>query len=176
LSASARPRRRRVELGLSPSALSRRVAALEDFTGKRLFTRQHQAMKLTDEGQAFYTAVAPKLDELAEAVEAQSRSRPRAAPASGRARRCSAASGCSRACPNCASLHPRLHIDIDTSPNMESRLGDTLDAAIILSGARPCASIRCGWTRTRSTPSSRGAGSRKSARARYAEAARARPS
>ena len=50
------------ELGLSPSALSRRVAALEDFTGKRLFTRQHQAMKLTDEGQTFYNAVSPKLE------------------------------------------------------------------------------------------------------------------
>ena len=37
------------ELSLSPSALSRRVSALEDFTGKRLFTRQHQIMKLTDE-------------------------------------------------------------------------------------------------------------------------------
>ncbi|MBS0476753.1 MAG: LysR family transcriptional regulator, partial [Proteobacteria bacterium] len=52
------------ELGLSPSALSRRVSALEDFIGKRLFTRQHQAMKLTEEGQAFYDAVSPKFDEL----------------------------------------------------------------------------------------------------------------
>ena len=39
------------ELGLSPSALSRRVSALEDFIGKRLFTRQHQSMKLTDDGK-----------------------------------------------------------------------------------------------------------------------------
>ena len=53
------------ELGLSPSALSRRVGALEDFTGKRLFTRQHQSMKLTEDGQAFYDAVEPKLEELA---------------------------------------------------------------------------------------------------------------
>jgi hypothetical protein len=59
------------ELGLSPSALSRRVGALEDFVGKRLFTRQHQAMKLTDDGQAFYAVVSPKLEELAEAVESQ---------------------------------------------------------------------------------------------------------
>ncbi len=59
------------ELGLSPSALSRRVGALEEFVGKRLFTRQHQAMKLTDEGQAFYSAVSTKLEELADAVESQ---------------------------------------------------------------------------------------------------------
>ena len=46
------------ELGLSPSALSRRVTSLEDFVGKKLFTRAHQAMKLTDDGKAFYEAIA----------------------------------------------------------------------------------------------------------------------
>ena len=29
--------------------------------------------------------------------------------------------------------HPLLHIDIDTAPHLEDRVGDTLDAAIILS-------------------------------------------
>ncbi|MCJ2187788.1 LysR substrate-binding domain-containing protein [Novosphingobium sp. 2638] len=120
------------ELALSPSALSRRVAALEDFTGKRLFTRQHQSMKLTDEGQAFYNAIGPKLEELAEAVEAQidrgqvlrlhlgvpslfggQRLFPRL--------------------PELRKLHPRLHIDIDTAAHSEDRVGDTLDAAIVLS-------------------------------------------
>ncbi|GGB96038.1 LysR family transcriptional regulator [Novosphingobium endophyticum] len=120
------------ELALSPSALSRRVAALEDFTGKRLFTRQHQSMKLTDEGQAFYNVVGPKLEELAEAVESQidrgqvwrlhlgvpslfggQRLFPRL--------------------PELRKLHPRLHIDIDTGTHLEDRVGDTLDAAIILS-------------------------------------------
>ena len=119
------------ELALSPSALSRRVAALEDFTGKRPFTRQHQAMKLTDEGQAFYNAIGPKLEELAEAVEAQidrgqvlrlhlgvptlfggQRLFPRL--------------------PELRKLHPRLHIDIDTATHSEDRVGDTLDAAIVL--------------------------------------------
>ncbi|HKT86158.1 MAG TPA: LysR substrate-binding domain-containing protein [Novosphingobium sp.] len=120
------------ELALSPSALSRRVAALEDFTGKRLFTRQHQSMKLTEEGQAFYNVVGPKLEELAEAVESQidrgqvlrlhlgvpslfggQRLFPRL--------------------PELRKLHPRLHIDIDTGTHPEDRVGDTLDAAIILS-------------------------------------------
>jgi DNA-binding transcriptional LysR family regulator len=120
------------ELALSPSALSRRVAALEDFTGKRLFNRQHQSMKLTEEGQAFYNAIAPKLEELAEAVESQidrgqvlrlhlgvpslfggQRLFPRL--------------------PELRKLHPRLHIDIDTAPNLEASVGDSLDAAIILS-------------------------------------------
>ena len=120
------------ELALSPSALSRRVAALEDFTGKRLFTRQHQAMKLTDEGQAFYNAIAPKLEELADAVEAQIDR--------GQVLRLHlgvpALFGGQRLfprLPELRKLHPRLHIDIDTSPNLTARVGDTLDAAIVLS-------------------------------------------
>lgn len=120
------------ELGLSPSALSRRVGALEDFVGKRLFTRQHQSMKLTEDGQAFFNAVSPMLDQLAEAVEAQmdnsnvmrlhlgvpslfagQRLFPRL--------------------PELRKAHPRLHIDIETGPHLDDRVGDTLDAAIILS-------------------------------------------
>lgn len=120
------------ELGLSPSALSRRVGALEEFVGKRLFTRQHQAMKLTDDGQAFYNAVSPKLEELAEAVESQVES--------GRVLRLHlgvpSLFGGQRLfprLPELRKLHPRLHIDIDTGPHLNERVGDTLDAAIILS-------------------------------------------
>lgn len=119
------------ELGLSPSALSRRVSALEDFTGKRLFTRQHQTMKLTDEGRQFFEVVAPKLDELALAVESQMDD--------GGVLRLHlgvpALFGGQRLFPRLAELrkrHPRLHIDIDSNQLNESRLGDTLDAAIML--------------------------------------------
>jgi LysR family transcriptional regulator, glycine cleavage system transcriptional activator len=120
------------ELALSPSALSRRVATLEEYTGKRLFTRQHQAMKLTEDGQSFHDAVAPRLAELALAIEGQiepgqllrlhlgvpslfggQRLFPRL--------------------PELRKLHPRLHIDIDTTPHAPGRVGDTLEAAIILS-------------------------------------------
>jgi len=119
------------ELALSPSALSRRVAALEDFTGKRLFTRQHQSMKLTDDGLAFFNVVAPKLEELAEAVESQ--------VDRGQVLRLHlgvpALFGGQRLfprLPELRKLHPRLHIDIDTGPNLEAQIGDTLDAAIVL--------------------------------------------
>ena len=120
------------ELGLSPSALSRRVTALEEFIGKRLFTRQHQAMKLTDEGHAFYAAVAPKFDELAAAVESQVED--------SRVLRLHLGMlplfGSQRLFPRLPELrkqYPRLHIDFDTSPHLETRVGDTLDAAIVLS-------------------------------------------
>ena len=123
------------ELGLSPSALSRRVSALEEFIGKRLFTRQHQAMKLTDDGQAFYHAVAPKFDELAAAVEGQVED--------SRVLRLHLGMlplfGSQRLFPRLPELrkqYPRLHIDFDTSPHLDQRVGDTLDAAIVLS-AKP---------------------------------------
>ncbi|MFM5924757.1 MAG: LysR substrate-binding domain-containing protein [Novosphingobium sp.] len=119
------------ELGLSPSALSRRVSALEEFIGKRLFTRQHQAMKLTDDGQAFYAAVGPKFDELATAVEGQVENSKLLRLHLG----VLPLFGTQRLFPRLPELrkaHPRLHIDIDTSPHLESRVGDTLDAAIVL--------------------------------------------
>ena len=119
------------ELGLSPSALSRRVAALEEFIGKRLFTRQHQARRLTDEGQAFYDAVSPRFDELAAAVEGQVedskvlRLHLGVLPLFGGQR-------LFPRLPELRKAHPRLHIDFDTSPHLDHRVGDTLDAAIVL--------------------------------------------
>lgn len=120
------------ELGLSPSALSRRVGALEDFTAKRLFARQHQAMKLTEDGQAFYDAVSPKLEELALAVESQMESSAVLRLHLG----VPSLFGEQRLFPRLLelrALHPRLHIDIDTGAHLAERVGDTLDAAIILS-------------------------------------------
>ena len=120
------------EIGLSPSALSRRITTLEEFVGKKLFTRARQSMQLTDEGQAFYEAVNPHLESLARAVESQSdnvsllRLRLGVLPMF----------GSQRLFPRLGELrkrHPLLHIDIDTAPHLEDRVGDTLDAAIILS-------------------------------------------
>ncbi|MFM5907226.1 MAG: LysR substrate-binding domain-containing protein [Novosphingobium sp.] len=121
------------ELGLSPSALSRRLQALEDFLGKKLFLRQHQALKLTEDGQAFYDVVSPLIEDLAEAVEAQ--------VDTGRLLRLHLGVPSlfaeQRLFPRLLELrklHPRLHIDVDTGPHLDVRLGDTLDAAIVVSG------------------------------------------
>src|SRR6188768_3173101 len=119
------------ELGLSPSALSRRIASLEEFTGRKLFSRSGQAMKLTDEGRHFYDIVAPHLEALAIAVETQSenlqllRLRLGVLPLFGTQR-------LFPKLPELRTLHPRLHIDIDTGPHLIDRVGDTLDAAIAL--------------------------------------------
>ena len=120
------------ELGLSPSALSRRIGNLESFVGKRLFTRARQAMSLTDEGQAFYEAINPHLEALARAVENQSENFSLLRLHLG----VLPLFGSQRLFPRLAELrrsHPLLHIDIDTGPHLEDRVGDTLDAAIILS-------------------------------------------
>jgi LysR family glycine cleavage system transcriptional activator len=120
------------ELGLSPSALSRRIGTLESFVGKRLFTRARQAMSLTDEGQAFYEAINPHLEALARAVENQSENMSLLRLHLG----VLPLFGSQRLFPRLGELrrsHPLLHIDIDTGPHLEDRVGDTLDAAIILS-------------------------------------------
>jgi LysR family glycine cleavage system transcriptional activator len=119
------------ELGLSPSARSRRIGNLEDFTGKKLFSRSGQAMRLTDEGRQFYDAVAPHLESLAVAVEQQSESLQTLRLRLG----VLPLFGTQRLFPKLPALrqqHPRLHIDIDTGPGLIDRVGDTLDAAILL--------------------------------------------
>ncbi|WP_083495255.1 LysR substrate-binding domain-containing protein [Tsuneonella troitsensis] len=119
------------ELGLSPSALSRRIGSLEDFVGKKLFTRAHQSMQLTDDGRSFHDAVAPHIEALAAAVEAQSdtvglmRLHLGVLPLFGGQRLFPRLQ-------ELRKLHPRLHIDIDTGPHLLDRVGDTLDAAIVL--------------------------------------------
>ena len=120
------------ELGLSPSALSRRVGALEDFLGKKLFTRQHQAMKLTEDGHNFYQVVSHKLEELAEAVESQMEQSNVMRLHLG-VPSLFAGQRLFPRLPELRKAHPRLHIDIETGPNLDERIGDTLDAAIILS-------------------------------------------
>lgn len=120
------------EIGLSPSALSRRITNLEDFVGKKLFTRARQSMQLTMDGQAFYEAVDPHLEALARAIESQSENISLLRLHLG----VLPLFGSQRLFPRLGELrkrHPLLHIDIDTGPQLEDRVGDTLDAAIILS-------------------------------------------
>jgi DNA-binding transcriptional LysR family regulator len=88
-------------------------------------------MKLTDDGHAFYNAVGPRFDELAAAVEGQVED--------SRVLRLHLGMlplfGSQRLFPRLPELrkqYPRLHIDFDTSPHLETRVGDTLDAAIVL--------------------------------------------
>jgi LysR family transcriptional regulator, glycine cleavage system transcriptional activator len=119
------------ELALSTPALSRRVQALERYLGMTLFERRHQHMELNPEGEKLMAEIAPVLDALGIAIDGVLKGKrelrlrlgvlPLFAsqllfPRMGELRR----------------LHPEFHVDADTSPLALSRLGDSLDAAIIL--------------------------------------------
>ena len=119
------------ELALSAPALSRRVQALERFIGKPLFARRHQAMVLNPDGERMVAYLAPPLDALSDAVEAMTsgaellRLRLGVLPLF----------ASQRLFPKLADLrekHPELHLDIDTAGHGLARLGDGLDAAIVL--------------------------------------------
>ncbi len=59
-----------VELGMSPSALSHAVAALEARLGVRLFNRTTRSVSLSEAGTQFVARVAPALSDIRQAVEA----------------------------------------------------------------------------------------------------------
>lgn len=120
------------ELSLSAPALSRRVQSLERFLDKPLFERRHQALAINVDGERLLGLLAPVMDQLSDAVEAMTsgtevlRLRLGVLPLY----------ASQRLFPHLGELrraHPALHLDIDTAGHGVARLGDGLDAAIILS-------------------------------------------
>jgi len=119
------------ELALSSPALSRRVQSLERFIGKPLFERRHQALRLNDEGERLLGLIAPALDAMTDAVEAMTsgvellRLRLGVLPLF----------ATQRLMPHLPDLkrrYPALHLDVDTAGHGVARLGDGLDAAIVI--------------------------------------------
>ncbi|MDF0542025.1 LysR substrate-binding domain-containing protein [Sphingobium sp. H39-3-25] len=119
------------ELALSTPALSRRVQALERFVGKSLFDRKHQAMEINFDGQRLLDDIAPALDAMSRALENirgdanHMRLRLAVLPLF----------ASQRLFPRLGELrqvHPTLHLDIETTPYAVARLGEGLDAAIIV--------------------------------------------
>jgi len=119
------------ELALSAPALSRRIQALERFVDRPLFDRGHQSIKLNADGERLIAQISPALDTLSDAVEAMTsgievlRLRLGVLPLY----------ASQRLFPHLAGLrlrHPELHIDIDTGGQALMRLGEGLDAAIVL--------------------------------------------
>ena len=119
------------ELALSSPALSRRVQALERFIGKPLFERRHQALRLNDDGERLLGMIAPALDSMTDAVEAMTsgaellRLRLSVPPLFATQR-------LMQHLPDLKRRHPELHLDVDTGGHGVARLGDGLDAAIVL--------------------------------------------
>ncbi|MEH6757922.1 MAG: LysR substrate-binding domain-containing protein [Parasphingorhabdus sp.] len=120
------------ELALSAPALSRRIKSLEEHIGKTLFERRNQSMVLNEDGQTLLAAIAPAMETIGEAVDQMTvsggdlRLRLGVPPLF----------GATRLLPRLTELRklfPKLHIDVDASSNAENMLGDSIDAAIIIS-------------------------------------------
>jgi DNA-binding transcriptional LysR family regulator len=62
-------RRAAAELGMSPSALSHAIAALEQRVGVRLFNRTTRSVSLSEAGEQFLARVRPALREISAAME-----------------------------------------------------------------------------------------------------------
>lgn len=56
-----------LELSVSPGAVSRHVANLEEFFGEALFERHHNEIKLTPAGTRYYALIRPALDVIEDA-------------------------------------------------------------------------------------------------------------
>jgi len=120
------------ELSLSSPALSRRIQSLERFIGRPLFTRGHQAMRLNGDGERLMLLVGPALDQLSDAIESLASSQPDLMRLRLGVLPLFAAQRLIPRLPELREKHPALHIDIDTAPYAASRLGDGIDAAIVL--------------------------------------------
>ena len=119
------------ELALSSPALSRRIQSLERSVGKPLFDRGHQSITLNKNGERLLALIAPALDQMTDAIDAMasdhevSRLRLGVLPLF----------AAQQLMPRMGELraeHPELHLDLDTAPYAASRLGEGLDAAIVL--------------------------------------------
>lgn len=120
------------ELSLSAPALSRRVQSFERSVGHQLFTRGHQSMRLNRQGEQYLAALAPAMDALSDSLErvasqqnALLRLRLGVLPLF----------ATQRLMPRLPALrrrYPDLHIDVDTAPHAAQRLGEGIDAAIVL--------------------------------------------
>lgn len=119
------------DLSLSSPALSRRIQSLERFVGRPLFERRHQAIQLNEDGEKLMHLVAPILDSLTDAIETLTSPNPVMRLRLG----ILPLYAQQRLLPNLPqlrTLHPSLHIDVDTAAHSVTRLGEGLDVAITL--------------------------------------------
>lgn len=125
LSAAAR------QLGVGPMQVSRRIAALEQELGVRLFHRTTRSVSLTAEGEAFF----PHANTIAEAEEsARGELRPSPAAASGTLKLTTPSifgqTIVLPLLPRLLERHPDLRIDLDLSDRVLDIVGQGLDLAL----------------------------------------------
>lgn len=126
-----------IELGISRSALSHAVSALEARLGTRLFHRTTRSVSLTEAGREFVDAVAPALVSLQTAIETAGTRR--ATPAG--TLRINASAGAARQMVpllvNYVSRYPDMQIDLVTEGRLVDIVASGFDAGIRIAEAVP---------------------------------------
>ncbi|SMF16480.1 transcriptional regulator, LysR family [Tistlia consotensis] len=126
------------ELGMSPSALSHAVAALERRLGVRLFNRTTRSVALSEAGEQFLARVGPALREIAEAMEAVEHYRDRPAGTL----RINASEGAARQILEPVVLpflerYPEMSVDLVTEGRLVDIVAEGFDAGIRIAEAVP---------------------------------------
>lgn len=120
-------------LGLTPSALSRRIAQLEARLGVRLFHRSTRAVHLSDEGRAFFERARGALRELDDAEQALASQRE--APAGLLRVEAPTILGRHVAVPAVAKLvarHPELRVELTLRDHASDLVTDGIDVGLRL--------------------------------------------
>lgn len=139
-------------LRLTPSAVSRRVALLEDELGVRLFHRTTRAVRLSDDGRAFFDRAQGALRELQEARDAMQRLRDR--PAGLLRVEAPSIIGLHVIVPMLPKLtarHPDVAVELTISDDPSNLVADGVDLALRVGPLVDSALVarRLGWTRMR---------------------------
>lgn len=117
------------ELGVTPSAVSHQIKALEDWLGTAVFSRSVRAIALTPAGEALAAACASAFSRLAEAV-----SRARASAQDARLKISAlplfTAVWLTPRLAKFQAKHPNLMLEIDTSNRLADFARDDVDVAI----------------------------------------------
>lgn len=125
-------------LGVTPSAVSRRVSALEDELGARLLARTTRTLRLTDDGRAFHARCARILEELSEARGALARSRERPSGVL----RVESATAISRVLlaprlPAFLARYPELRVELTARDAFVDLVAEGADVALRIGSLRP---------------------------------------
>lgn len=118
-------------LGLSPSAVTKTIARLEDELATQLFTRTTRRLRITDDGQAFYERC---IRVLAELEEAESILRQGSVVARGRIRAVVPLSfgrvTLAPELPAFFALHPEVSLDLHFSDGQVDLIAEGFDVAV----------------------------------------------